>query len=60
VPDILPALATVAPVPDDDASELDPPPPQADRAAAIEAHKVNFKNPELRLFFNFFLVESGS
>jgi hypothetical protein len=47
------AFATAAPVPDDAESLLDPPPPQAERTAAVIAHKMNFPNPELRLFFNF-------
>ncbi|KAA0087677.1 hypothetical protein CIW54_13940 [Paraburkholderia sp. T12-10] len=34
--------------------ELDPPPPQAERAAAIVAQRVNFRNPGLRLLFNFY------
>jgi hypothetical protein len=50
------AFATVL----DDAESLpDPPPPQAERTATVEAHKMNFPNPELRLLFNFFLVKTS-
>jgi hypothetical protein len=37
---------------DDAESPPDPPPPQAERIATVEAHKMNFPNPGLRLFFN--------
>jgi len=50
VPDIVLAFATADPVP----AELDPPPPQADKTAAIVAQRVSFRNPELSLFFNLF------